>query len=259
MKKLLINGCSFTAGTGFEGEKENPKIWPNLLHKEYFSNYELTNIAEPARNNEWIFHTTVSALIKNHYDNVIVAWTAIPRYNVPIGLELYTTWSQLWENKRVIGTHEHGELSAEFLSDLGNNLRRLHNDHWDILKLVQYVNLLVEIQEKRNGKICFVNSLCPWSRNFFKYNKSITVKELSNFEKNMFNADSRSDTEVIELYNMVHRQYDDNGGIHANKWVNLYKSLLRLRIDQIKDEDFHPGHKSQYVFVKEIKKYHENI
>jgi len=26
VKKLLINGCSFTAGTGFEGEKENPKI-----------------------------------------------------------------------------------------------------------------------------------------------------------------------------------------------------------------------------------------
>jgi hypothetical protein len=73
-------------------------------------------------------------------------------------------------NNHNINLNSKVTISGKWLESIGNNLNKIHNDHWDLLNLVKYVNTLIELQVKsRRGKIVFVNSLGPWSNNYFEY------------------------------------------------------------------------------------------
>ena len=250
MKKLLVVGCSYAKGAGLPYEDKNESLWVNQLHTQCWPEYSLTNLSNIGSNNDWIFLETISALIKETYDLVVVEWTAIPRFNVNLGLELYSTRTMFTD----MDIHINNEsISGKWLLQLGNNLKRYHNDHWDILNLIKYINTLIEIQKSRKSNILFVNGLAPWPLDYFT-KKEITVpSELSEFERRMLNTDTRDDEEIINLYKKIHNDYQTYGGIHEEHWLNLYNSLNSLQIDSVSDTDLHPGISSQEVFVKKLK------
>jgi len=257
MKRLLIIGDSLNDGFGFDGGKEDPRIWPNLLNKS-FPDYEFINKAQGGRNNQWVFHQVATNILNDDYDVVLACWGRYPRYNIPVGLETYKTWTMLWEDKQPVGTNQHGTVSIEYLDDIGQKLLYLHNDHWDVLKIVEYTNILTKLQEQNNGKMFFVNGDCMWEPGFFDYDIS-KIHNLSNFEKKMFNADNRSDLEIIDLYNMIHRHYKRAGGIYENQWLNLYDPVINYQVDEVVD-DRHPGPISQTLIAKLLEvKLKENL
>jgi len=146
--KILVVGCSFATGSGLAGEHNNPEIWPNQLSKKLGATY-LKNAAKTGANNHWIFLEAMSQLIKENYDLVLVEWSAIPRYKLNVGLELYETNSMLDRNINLVS----GEtVSVHTLEKIKKLLLRLHNAHWDLLNLVKYVNILIEIQKKIKTK-----------------------------------------------------------------------------------------------------------
>ena len=253
IKKLLVVGCSFTKGTGLEGENKNKQLWINQLHKQCWPEYTLTNLSECGRNNEWIFHETMSKLSKEYYDLVLVAWTAIPRINLNIGFELYSTMTMFNDKSIDVNINNGVTISGRFLKKLGNDLRKLHHDHWDILDLIKYINVLTEIQSHRQGKILFVNALCPWSDDFFEKKKLSTPSDMSVYEQEFFSISNRDDEEIFKLYEKMHEQYSYYGGIHEELWLNLYESLHHLQIDMASDTDQHPGLLSQDIFVEKLK------
>jgi hypothetical protein len=253
MKKLLVVGCSFAKGMGLLYEDKNESLWVNQLHKHCWPDYKLTNLSKIGSNNDWIFLETLSALIKETYDLVLVEWTAIPRFNFNIGLELYSTHTMFTDIDININNES---ISGKWLLQMGNNLKRYHNDHWDILTLIKYINTLIEIQTSRNSSILFVNGLAPWPTNYFIKKKFTVPSDLSIFEKKMFNVDTRDDNEIFKLYDKVHSEYELYGGIHHDCWLNLYDSLLSLQIDDASNTDQHPGLLSQDIFVNKLK---ENI
>lgn len=157
--KILVVGCSFANGSGLPGEHNNSQIWANQLSKKLGVTF-LKNAAKTGANNQWIFLETMSHLIKENYDLVLVEWSAIPRYKINVGLELYDTNSML---DRDINLVKGNTISKRTLNKIKNLLLRLHNDHWDLLDLVKYVNALIEIQVKaRQKNIFFINGLGPW-------------------------------------------------------------------------------------------------
>lgn len=252
MKKLLVVGCSYTKGTGLFDEDKNEKLWVNQLHKKYWTEYELLNLAEVGKNNEWIFLETMSALIKDRYDVVIVSWSAIPRFHINVGLELYSTHSRLTDDQAEIRLNNGEVFTNAYQKQAGDILRRMHNDHWHILDLIKYVNTLVEIQKSRQSEIWFVNALCPWSANYFEKKSIMYPSELSEYEQQILSVSNRGDEEIFKLYEKIHNEYSYYGGIHQEKWLNLYVSLRQLAIDRASKTDPHPGLLSQDVFVKKL-------
>ena len=51
---------------------------------------------------------------------------------------------------------------------------------------------------------------------------------------------------------MMHDQYSKYGGIQEDKWLNLYKPLIEMQIDDASNSDAHPGYASQDVFTKKF-------
>lgn len=243
MKKILAVGCSYTKGHGLDYGSRDPKLWVNQIFQ---SMGEVTNLSVTGMNNHWIFMETMSELLrsKKSYDIVLVGWSAIPRYFFQVGLELYSVHTKL--DDRDIHVNNNVTIPGKWLEKLGNDLKKLHNDHWDLLDLVKYVNVLVETQEtSKDRKIFFVNSLGPWCDGYFNKKQIQLPSDLDPYTGDLLQVETRDDEEILALYNMIHDQYDHYGGIRESHWLNLYDSLRSMQIDCVSKSDTHPGYQSQ--------------
>jgi hypothetical protein len=250
MTSILFNGCSFTKGTGLTDENLDPKLWTNQLAHNVFDNPVITNLSEAGRNNHWIFIETMSELLSNTYDVVIVGWTGTNRLNFNIGLELYNTLSRLSTNDTLdINLSSSQTISAKWLAGIGESIQKVQNPHWGILDLIKYINILHNYQvTQRKSKIFFVNSLCHWSNDYFTLMDYTRPSELGDFYNEVLEIDNRDDAEIKQLYTMIHQQYSTYGGIQSNQWLNLYDSLFNKKIDCALD-GIHPGYASQDLYT----------
>ena len=245
MKEILVVGCSYASGWKLAGESQSPDLWINAL----YPGDKITNLSKPGANNHWIFLRTAQALRQTKFDQVIVAWTAIPRYHFRVGLELYCTDTKLTAEREinVVG----GENVTRYWQEtVGDQLRKIHNDHWDILDLVHYVNILINLCPD----IVFVNSLLPWSQNYFDHNVNAKVADLDTYTKKLLQADQRDDEETLKLYHHIHQQYHQAGSIQQHHWLNLYDSFDQLKIDRIDKHDSHPAVASHRHFAEHLRK-----
>jgi len=243
MKKILAVGCSITRGHGLDKEMHDPKLWVNQIFDQFG---EVTNLSMTGMNNYWIFLETMSELLRtnNDYDIVVVGWTAIPRYYFHVGLELYPVQTKL--DHIDINVNNNLTYSGTWLEKIGNNLKKIHNDHWDILDLVKYVNILIRFRgTSPDKKIFFVNTLAPWCREYFNFKKISLPSDLDSYEQDLLQVDTRDDDEIFSLYQMIHSQYRHYGGINESHWLNLYDSLHLMQIDKVSESDSHPGYLSQ--------------
>lgn len=247
--RVLFCGCSFTAGTGLPGGKADPHLWVNQI-ADLMDADHMVNAAMIGRNNNWIFLETLCKIINESYDIVIVAWSSIPRYYFHVGLELYSVHTVLSDVDINLVNRE--QISGKWLKDTGDRLRRFHNDHWDIVELIKYVNILDHVQTSRGGQIFFVNGLGPWSCDFFTKKSIRLPSDLDTYTQTLLQCDLRSDDDILNLYEMIHQHYTEYGTIRSELWLNLYNSLRHMQIDDASDIDRHPGLKSQKIFVQHL-------
>lgn len=249
MTKILLSGCSFTKGTGLIHEHLNENLWANKLVTKCYPNPTINNIAQAGRNNHWIFTETLSELAKHDYDVVIVAWTNVDRLNIDVGLELYKTLSMLHGPLQINLANQ--VVTAKWLEDTGDRIRKIQNSHWGILDLIKYVNILVNYQVvNRKSNIFFVNSLCGWSPGYFNKVNYNVPSDLGEYYLDILNVKNRDDSDIKKLYEYIHQQYQSYGGILPNYWLNLYSSLMDMQIDVASETDSHPGYKSQARYVE---------
>jgi hypothetical protein len=250
MTRILFNGCSLTQGTGLTDENLDPKLWTNQLAHKVFDNPCITNLAKTGRNNHWIFIETLSELLYNKYDVVIVGWTETSRLNFNVGLELYSTLTRFSSGESDINLNAKQTITSAQLTKIGNSIQKIQNPHWGILDLVKYINILIDYQvNQRKSKIFFVNSLCHWSPDYFTYLDYNVPSELGSFYNEVLEVDNRDDAEIKQLYNMIHQQYSAYGGIQSSHWLNLYDQLNKKKIDYGSD-GCHPGYASQNLYVE---------
>ena len=246
IKSILVVGCSMTDGNGLANGHQDKHLWINQLKQQLFPNAVMDNLSVTGRNNHWIFCETATAIIQKKYDLVIVAWTGIPKYNIHFGLETYSVHSQLHDVE--IGLNNHVVVTSDWVRETGQRLRQYHNDHWDIVDLVKYINILTKLHHN----IFFVNTIAPWSANFFEYRTIKEPKDLSVYEQTLLQVDTRDDSNVFELYKMIHQHYQHYGGIHQDLWLNLYCNFKQLAVDSISDTNKHPGVASQAIIANYI-------
>jgi hypothetical protein len=225
--KILACGCSFTKGHGLKYENNDPCLWINQLLDRLGG--DLNNISNHGYNNRTIFLETLHELSYNNYDLVVVAWSVLPRWNLNLGFELYSTFSHLAQYP--VNTNQKN-FSVAWQKELKNKLLEGHNDHWHLLEMIKYVNILVNLQKNlKKQKIVFVNTFGPWTDNFFTKKNISLPNELTEYEQDLLNVETRDDSEIFALYNLMHKQYLDAGGVQEQQWLNLYNSFKKLQVD----------------------------
>lgn len=252
MTSILFNGACFAKGTGLDNEELNPQLWTNQLAYKYFDNPTITNLAIAGQANDRIFVETLSALTQQHYDVVFIEWAPARLINVNVGLEQYSTLSLL-QNEGSINLNSGHTVASEWLAEIGTRLKQIQNLHWIILDIVKYVNILIELQVRSRGaKIFFVNSHRTWPNNYFEFVDYDVPSDLDPFYRRLLETDQRSDQDIRALYNMIHQQYAQAGGIQPEYWLNLYQPLHNMRVDVAPNDlkHQHPGLESQRVFVE---------
>lgn len=250
MKKTLFCGCSFVAGTGFDLEKNDPLLWVNLLHQNnnYLKETELYNIGSGGRSNQNIFLDAASALVDEKFEYAFVCWTSWPRYEINCGLELYPTKLFFSPNSLLYDINLNDiSYSKKYLDSIRNRFLSLLHPHDEIIKIIQYVNTLINLSKLTDTKIFFVNSLCLWDKNYFDKIENCMPEQYTKFTKNIINVNNRDDSEIYKLYNQIHTDYKNKGGIRSDYWLNLYNSLKDNTFDTNTDNK-HPGYKSNQTF-----------
>lgn len=168
-KKALVVGCSLTSGykmTDGLNDPCHPRLWSNQLLSK-LDDFEIINRSKRGVNNHWIFMEAMSALTKDHYDLAVIQWTGLGRISLPVGLELHDTLSILTDGLDVNLVNGF-IVPGKWLQDVGDRLKSFSNLHWDILNIVRYVNILIQIQQLKKSKICFVDSGLQWIPGYFE-------------------------------------------------------------------------------------------
>jgi len=250
-KTALVVGCSLSAGYAMSpasAAPDHPRLWVNQLLSDH--DYQVNNISRIGAANSWIFHQAVQAMTATRPDLVLVQWSYLARLNWPVGLELYDTWSMLASPGHDVDLVGHHTVPAAWLADIGNRLQLITNDHWHILQLVQYVNVLVALAQAQQCQIVLVNGAVGWCSDFFQPHAWTQPSELPQYVQDLLSVTKRSDTDIKKLYTKIYSEYNTAGGIHESQWLNLYSSLHDTKIDTILPQDQHPGWQSQDHFYR---------
>lgn len=275
MKKVLFTGCSFTAGTGWSSidpgapAKDSSSLWVNLCHQniDYLTQFDLINRGVGGASNTEIFENTMREISKFGKDIEVIfcQWTSAPRYNFKIGFELWSTQEYL-ENastsysKHDVNLHSGEHYPRKYIKDLLDRLRVLHHLHWEILKVVDYSNIITTVAKAYGIKQVFhINGLCPWDKNYFVELYNVKPSEYTNFTKTeILNIETRDDSDIYQLYKIAHNDYKSVGGINESSWLNLYNSFRNQQID-VNFDKIHPGIKSNQIYFNQIKQFIEQV
>jgi hypothetical protein len=264
MGKLVFSGCSLTAGNGWSNTdnsgmiecKDHPDLWVNLCHKNILSltDLELVNVAVGGSSNSEIFKNTVAA-IAEHADDIDILfcqWSSLLRYKFSVGFELWTTAEGLlpWQRGRTdVNLNRGDRYSRKYIDDLLDRFLLLHHVHYEIVKVVEYCNTLNQLADRFDITLYFLNGLCPWDQDYFVRLHDAMPEDYTPFTKTeILNIESRNDNDIFKLYNKMHDDYDQAGGIDPSQWINLYDSMLSNLVDFNYDNQ-HPGkHSNQFYF-----------
>lgn len=265
IKTLVFAGCSFTAGTGWNKKnllsdgKDDIRLWTNLCFKNIkrFCNHEILNVGQCNASNAEIFQNTVRAIASNdsNIDTIFCQWTSVPRYSFNVGFELWNTSESLNPGSRLhnVNLNRGNKWTRSYVNDLIDRLRVLHHLHWEIVKIVDYSNILSNLAKQKKINIFFINGLCPWDHNYFVELHNVKPEKYTPFtKKDILNIETRNDNDIYKLYHLAHQHYQNAGGVDQSQWINLYNSFQEQIIDRNFDNG-HPGKKSNQLFFEQIK------
>lgn len=268
-KKIVFAGCSFTAGNGWKDLpaensrktecKDSPHLWVNICHGGItrLRDLELINIGQGGASNSEIFQNAVRSIssLGNDIDIMFCQWTSVPRYNFNVGFELWGTSESINTDirKHDINLNRGDHWPREYVKDLLDRLHVMHHLHWEIVKIVDYTNILSRLAKRIGFDIFFINGSCPWDKDYFVRLENVKPEQYTMFtKKEILNIDSRDDQDIFKLYNLAHDHYQEAGGIDDSKWINLYDSFRKNKIDTNYDLG-HPGKQSNLRFFDVVR------
>lgn len=242
--KILISGCSFSSGWGFEQEKHSPQIWPNLLASQ--TNHEIVNIAETCNSNSDIFLSTIHEISKNAYDLVLVQATALDR--------IATTTGPLGNKINLINFDQRGDAEVELFSkDQIATFKKIYtvfNHSWK--HFFDFADM-VETYSYLQTPVVLINGLLPWDLHFWnRINGFPTNQLVDQFTKDLIQLDRYSDNTLTQLIQKVNLGKEK---IQKCPWINLTDSWQFAKIDTVSYADQHPGTHSQQLFATQVSKF----
>ena len=263
---VLLSGCSFSAGVGlvepiinefgikqYPECKDSPDLWINLIYDK------VDNIARGGNSNLRIFQMAATALLEKSYDVALIQWTSFMRHEWSAGFETWdTTVRSILGSLSGKSVNLHNQtLNSKLIQDRVDSFFVLEHAHYRIVQLLEYMNILCRIAKITKTEIFFINGLCWWDNNFFDKINYKLPSETTKYTQELLDLPNHSDEEYANLYAQMHSDYKVAGGIHKNRWLNLYNNMHSNRIDRGTDGN-HPGVSANKQYANNFKKYLTN-
>lgn len=235
--KILVAGCSISAGTGFPLEINEPGLWCNQISNKM--NAQLTNVSIPGYDNPGIFLNALEKFTTDHYDLILIQFSGFNRLvlspnihgrilitNTPTNLSLWGEWfdQKEFHNLQKTLTLVNGGM-----------------EHWN--RLIRIIFSLQNLRKKLGLNLKIINGLIPWDQSLF-------AGKDSKFLWEYFDLDRLPDTDIEKFKDQVRKQIQK---IDLDLWINPFESLLDLQIDAA-PLDNHPGWKSHDRYTEAILK-----
>jgi hypothetical protein len=215
---VCFNGCSFTAGDGFQPDQREYYIYDRLLEKKF--KFNRLNIAQNGSSNYTIFMRSAGAIMSKQYNCVVTQWTALNRVWLCPGPDskFFSNDSSPDFNYRNI------QLNAEENRVFKNTLLLLNGDYNNIVDLIEYSKILESLANLYNVKIVFINGLVPWTNDLTQLLGSDLNKSLSEYSKSILDFDTRDDVEIIKFFQQLQNYF---ATLNQTHWVNLFDSFQK--------------------------------
>ena len=265
---LVFTGCSIVAGTGWNEQNveldfpSSEHLWVNKCHKDIsrFKDLNLINRSYAGATNAELFADACYTIATIKPKVLVCCWTAIRRLKVNIGLELYDTevttfnFHKKNQNKK-LGINMRMFTIGGLTKSL-DKVRSMQHPHFEIATLLRYTNIIDSLCIQFGIRVYPVNAICPWDNGFFDKKEQVLPSEYTNYTQKLLSAGTRDDSEVFQLYNLIHQEYINAGGVSKN-WINLYASLKSMQVDTTYDNT-HPGLKSNDLYFNLVKEHIDN-
>jgi hypothetical protein len=244
-KKLIFAGSGTTSGAGWHQTDPTievgncPHLWTNLCYQgiEKLNRLDLVNISQGGASNADIFQQTIKAISTFGKDIEILfcQWTVVPKYRWNVGFELWSTSESVFGNEYMfhdVNLNNGKHYSKEYIQELVDNFLEIHHPHWEIVKVIEYSNIISGLAKQLGITVFFINGACPWDNNYFIELHNVEPEAYTEFtKKHILNIDTRTDEDIFKLYALAHQHYQRAGGIDESKWINLYNSFLDNQLD----------------------------
>jgi hypothetical protein len=219
----VFSGCSYASGVGFDLAKDEPVLWVNQLHQRFFSETTKLNVSFGGRSNAGIFQDTITAIVNHPVKYAVVEWTSMPRYEMELGFELYNTRQGFIPGSPC---RDHNlnyiQYTSKYLESIRDRFTSLAHDCYEILNVIQYTNTIVRLANQQGTRVFFVNGMCPWDNDFFDKKINVLPDQYTPYTQTLLNTVNRADTEIFQLYDKLHNELEDRGGVNKPLWLNLY-------------------------------------
>lgn len=252
-RKILFDGCSFTADNGFLLENQPRFHWPYLVSNHYQT--EFKNLAIGGSSNTAIFNRTVEHTASNRYDLVVVQWSDIGRYvayHASNNIDDFTiigSWGVKGFRCNNSETQQYAKLHQTYFDNHYVTLRE-----W----LCQTI-ALAGLFDSKNQPYVFVKGFENYVNEFdnIKYTGAGFVN-LSSGLQPLLDFDNRPDDyihkKVTEIQNLLSKSKKLN-------WVNFDSPGFYDSAVDLADDQMHPGPMSNANFTKQFISYcnHKNL
>jgi len=260
--KVLFFGGSGTAGCGWEngdpGDKSNPNMWVNLVHSRMpeLQNLEKVNLAKSGTNNTAMFKDIIKSIATlKEVKYIMCAWLYLHRYELNVGFEetddTLVEFHPSWDHTQDVVVADQ-TIRYKYINNIKNKFLALHHDHFEICKLVEYVNIINALCKEKNIKVYHINDSCPWDPGYF-----IKQDTYTDYTKEVLKSNYRDAATSERLYEKLHADYNQLGGICEESWVNLYSAHKTGTIDYNNDK-LHGGVESNFIGYEMVRNKFEN-
>jgi hypothetical protein len=209
MVMIYFGGCSITVGAGFEKEKNDSRIYPNLIGSA-------DNDATGGSSNLKIFTRAAKALLDRQHDMYFVQWSALHRHWV------YPSP----KHGLYIGSYtDQNLIDRNFVTQY----QLLNHDYANIIALIDYTRILQQMADDAGRNIWFINGMVPWTEDM------LTASEPSEYAQSLYQG-----FDPEEVLDFSERLRNNLELIDWQQWINPWHSILDLQDDDAPLDD-HPG------------------
>jgi hypothetical protein len=235
--KILITGCSFSSGWGFEQGKDDPSSWPEIVRQKF--DCSIHNLAETGNSNTDIFLSLINEAGQKNYDLIVFQATALDRISVspsPMSGKINLL------NFDEIDDH----YRAKFSSGEIENFKKIYvtlNQSWK--SFFDFV-VMCNVCSKLPIPVVMINGLMPWGKHFWTTSADGSIDSVT---KDLIQFDQYPDSVLFPWLEKVTEAKQTIKKLH---WINLERSWQCAKIDTISSRDQHPGPLSQHLFAEQV-------
>ena len=205
---IYFGGCSITIGAGYHKAQQDPNIYPNLVGTKLGHN--VINDAEGGSSNLKIFTKAAKALVDDSADIYVIQWSAPHRH-----------WLYPAPDQGIyIGSSSEDNQHKKFIEQF----QRYNHDYPNLMSVIDYSRIIVELAQRKNKSIVFVNGMLRWKPDWNDGYMESLVEDLDPISRQDFQQRFNDNVELLDIA----------------RWANPWTSITEMQQDNA-PLDQHPG------------------